>query len=82
MAPLHLSKKFNHSSVTENVTCEQLKNLRGQGNDESEDINSCEDIEAMETNDEGQDEEPEETQSTSAQALLSNMVAGVCSCPP
>jgi hypothetical protein len=82
MSPLHLSKKFNHSSVTESVTYEQLKNLRGQGNDESEDINSCEDIEAMETNDEGQDEKPEETQSTSAQELLSNMVAGVCFCPP
>jgi hypothetical protein len=76
MAPQRTSKKPS------DLTRQESKKARKQADDDSEEINDVNDAEAMDVDDDPHEDEPEETQSTSAQELLSNMVAGVCSCPP
>jgi hypothetical protein len=58
------------------------RNLRQQTKDGNEEMGCIEDAEGMDIDDNSQEQEQEGTQSTSAEELLSKMVAGVRSCLP
>jgi hypothetical protein len=72
MAPQRTTKKSSHAS-----------NSRQRIDEHSEDFSGSDSIaNSMDIDDRHRDEESQETQSRSAQELLSHMVAGVRSCSP
>jgi hypothetical protein len=74
MAALRASKKSGASR-------QEPRNLRQQTKDDNEETNDVDDdAEVMDVDDDSQEEEPEGMQSTSAEELLSKMVAGVRLC--
>jgi hypothetical protein len=79
MAPLRTTKRFSHNTATKHDS----KAVNRQDDAESEELTDPGvNTDSTDGEDQSQRDEPEETQSKSAQDLLSSMVAGVSSRPP